>query len=196
MGIVRYSRLIPAQKHILALIGVTLLFEVINTNLVFSGNANLWTMHLNIPLETVLLVSAFDSEYKLPFKYLAVLIVTPILFAVTNGLFIQPFYSHVSSYSSILQALICIPLLLKYLQLILTKDDLHGVLKFPLLIVLIAFSLYNIYLLLYFGLYNLSLYSNQTFPAFLHNLHIVFNFILYLAILYSFRLKNSLIQVP
>ncbi len=153
---------------------------------------NLWTTHIFTPLESILLVLAFNSEHQLGVKYKLLLIGGSVLFAVANALWLQPFYTHINSYSSILECLILISLMLKYLQLILLRDNLHSIVKFPLFIVLVSFSIYYLYQICYSGLYNLNLYKIIDLPKIYNHLHFFLNYALYAAILFSFSTHESL----
>ncbi len=192
IGLLRYNRLIPAQKFVVLILLLTIIIESFNYYLLIQNQHNLWLSHIFTPLETLLLLSAFATEIPFSHKLGVLLFSVPVLFEVANSTLLQPLFTTMNTYSSILQTFIVVALFLKYLQTVMDMDRNVQLLKYPLLIALLAFSIFDIFSLTSTGLFNYYYLNNLPESKALSHFHISSNFLLYILLFISFMVHQSI----
>lgn len=192
VGIFRYQRLIPAQKIIGVIVLLTLAVELLNSYFTKYYHNNLCTSHIYTPLLILMLLWAFEQEYRLPKRIKIPIFSLTILLSVFNALAVQPLQSHFNSNGLILQTIFTVILFLVYANLVLERKHTEKIYAFPLLIFLSAQSLFNIHSLIFLGLFNYFLHNNMEIPSTFFRLHLYANMLLYGVVLMSFFVHQSI----
>ena len=177
VGFYRYKYLSRPSALLFLLLLCTLISEVTAEVLRYTVHNNLIVFHLYNPIQYVFLALAFNVELRMP-KFVYLSIACYILFALVNGLTLQPFFDEYCSYSVILNIILVSGLCLYYLYELLQQDTESSFFDYPLFWISVGYLLYNVSNLLGLGAFN-SLSDNKEISLILGTVRTLSNYVLY-----------------